>query len=171
MLAGATRPTRPTRKTGVLHERAPVRAGRSARPRVGCEQPRVSYPLLLRQVFMNALRSSPFLSPAWTLHAFIFSCCVIGAEAAIADEADRQFFMNALRSSPFLSPACLLHIVILFCWLFSANAGAASRPPSTSAAIADWIFMGHSIGYRLFVVIRRYAARRKAVRPVDYTIV
>src|SRR4029453_7545544 len=32
-----------------------------------------------RQVFMNALRSSPFLSPAWSLQAFIFSCCALGA--------------------------------------------------------------------------------------------
>src|SRR5215510_9903258 len=29
----------------------------------------------LRQEDMNALRSSPFLSPAWALHAFMRSCC------------------------------------------------------------------------------------------------
>src|SRR5215471_16710958 len=29
----------------------------------------------LRQEDMNALRSSPFLSPAWVLHAFMRSCC------------------------------------------------------------------------------------------------
>src|SRR5258708_39684370 len=27
-----------------------------------------------KQVFMNALRSSPFMSPALVLHTFIFSC-------------------------------------------------------------------------------------------------
>src|SRR5262244_3487415 len=32
-------------------------------------------PLPLRQEDMNALRSSPFLSPAWALHAFMRSCC------------------------------------------------------------------------------------------------
>src|SRR5580698_7348832 len=95
---------------------------------------------------MNALRSSPFLSAACTLHAFILSCCDIGADAAIAGDADRQFFMNALRSSPFLSPACLLHTVIFDCWLFCAKAGAASRPVRARAAITAWIFMGLSFG-------------------------
>src|ERR1700756_4687114 len=62
-----------------------------------------SQPLLLRQVLMNALRSSPFLSAACLLHIFILSCCVIGpdAAAAAAGFADRQLCMNALRSSPF----------------------------------------------------------------------
>src|SRR5215813_14272524 len=32
----------------------------------------------LRQEDMNALRSSPFLSPAWALHAFMRSCCGLG---------------------------------------------------------------------------------------------
>jgi hypothetical protein len=35
------------------------------------------------------------------LHAVIFSCCVIGAEAATGADAERQVCMNALRSSPF----------------------------------------------------------------------
>src|SRR5437870_202004 len=30
-----------------------------------------------KQLFMNALRSSPFLSPACALHAVIFSCCAV----------------------------------------------------------------------------------------------
>src|ERR1700738_1070970 len=97
--------------------------------------------LLLRQLFMKALRSSPFLSAACVLHAFIFSCWVIGFEAAIVDEADRQFFMKAFRSSPFLSPACLLHMDIFDCWLFWAKTGDASRLPTRRAAKADRIFI------------------------------
>src|SRR5215468_4053177 len=36
-----------------------------------------------RQVFMNALRSSPFLSPALSLQAFIFSCCEFFASVLV----------------------------------------------------------------------------------------
>ena len=39
-----------------------------------------------RHSLMNALRSSPFLSAAFTLHAFIFSCCVILAGATSLPE-------------------------------------------------------------------------------------
>src|SRR5258705_6656122 len=110
---------------------------------------------------MKALRSSPFLPVACLLQAVIFSCCVIGPEAAAGAAADRQLFMKALRSSPFLSPACLLQSVIFDCWLFCANAtGEASRPPRTSAAIADWIFMGHSI-----VVERYWGSCDRASKP------
>src|ERR1700677_525379 len=92
---------------------------------------------------MKALRSSPFLPAACTLQAFILSCWDMGAAAGFADRHD---FMKALRSSPFLSPACWLQTVIFDCWLFWAIAGEASTAPRTSAARADWIFMGHSIG-------------------------
>src|SRR6516225_9219180 len=101
---------------------------------------------------MNALRSSPFLSPAWVLHAFIRSCWLIVGAGAPA--AERHCFMNALRSSPFLSAACVLQAFILFCWLLAAGAeagaavcakaGAASTPPSTIAAMTDCIFIVHS---------------------------
>src|SRR5438094_3459041 len=37
-----------------------------------------------RQLFMNALRSSPFLSPACSLQDFIFSCCDILASVGSA---------------------------------------------------------------------------------------
>src|SRR5450755_1285634 len=85
--------------------------GRSCGPGVQAE----------RQVFMNALRSSPFLPVASTLHFFILSCCVIGvAGAAIAPSAERHVFMKALRSSPFLSPACLLQSPIFDCCLVMA---------------------------------------------------
>src|SRR5215831_6527281 len=42
-----------------------------------------------RQVFMNAWRSSPFLSPAFSLHIFIFSCCEFGllSEALVSAAA------------------------------------------------------------------------------------
>src|SRR5215831_13152181 len=36
-----------------------------------------------RQVFMKALRSSPFLSPALSLQAFIFSCCEFFASVLV----------------------------------------------------------------------------------------
>src|SRR3954451_908013 len=88
-----------------------------------------------RHVFMNALRSSPFLSAACVLHTFIFSCWVMGAAAGFAD---RHVFMNALRSSPFLSAACLLQSAILVCWLFAANTGDTRTAPSNSVATADW---------------------------------
>src|SRR5258705_13911626 len=93
---------------------------------------------------MKALRSSPFLPVACLLQAVIFSCCVIGPEAAAGAAADRQLFMKALRPSPFLSPACLLQSVIFDCCLFCANAtGEASLPPSTSPPRQVWVFMGH----------------------------
>src|SRR5208337_4860567 len=37
-----------------------------------------------RQVFMNALRSSPFISPALALQSFILSCCELVAAGAVA---------------------------------------------------------------------------------------
>src|SRR5664279_5187751 len=40
-----------------------------------------------RHPFMKALRSSPFLPAASTLHFFIFSCCVIGALAEAAGDS------------------------------------------------------------------------------------
>ena len=40
-----------------------------------------------RQVFMNALRSSPFLSPACSLHIFILSCCAFCASLGALSEA------------------------------------------------------------------------------------
>ncbi len=94
---------------------------------------------------MNALRSSPVLPVADLLHAVIFCCWVIGAEAATgADE--RQSFMYALRSSPFLPAACALQVVIFDCWLLSAKAGAAAKvtlklTPSASAAMVARIFI------------------------------
>ena len=66
------------------------------------------------QLFMNALRSSPFLPVADALHAVIFCCWVIGAEAATGVDA-RQSFMNALRSSPVLPAADALQVVIFDC--------------------------------------------------------
>src|SRR5579863_1304131 len=116
---------------------------------------------------MNALRSSPFLSPACLLHIVIFSCCVIGFAPAV-EFFDRQSFMNALRSSPFLSPACWLHIVIFDCWLFCAKAGGANVTPERTAAnadraIADRIFIGHS--KRVISVIGDAIARRLALEP------
>ena len=41
-----------------------------------------------KQVFMNFLRSSPFMSLASTLHDFIFACCAVLASAAAAGPAD-----------------------------------------------------------------------------------
>src|SRR5450631_345795 len=40
-----------------------------------------------RQVFMNALRSSPFMSVALLLHVFIFSCCGVMAAVAFVSAA------------------------------------------------------------------------------------
>src|SRR5208283_1871319 len=40
-----------------------------------------------RQVFMNALRSSPFISPALVLQSFILSCCEFVAAGAAAGVA------------------------------------------------------------------------------------
>src|ERR1043166_1532354 len=37
-----------------------------------------------RQLFMKALRSSPFLSAAWSLHIFILSCCDIFASVLVS---------------------------------------------------------------------------------------
>src|SRR5271165_3738761 len=40
-----------------------------------------------RQVFMNALRSSPFMSPALVLHSFILSCCELVAAGFVVSVA------------------------------------------------------------------------------------
>src|SRR5450755_382804 len=40
-----------------------------------------------KQVFMNALRSSPFMSVALLLHVFIFSCCGVIAAVAFVSAA------------------------------------------------------------------------------------
>src|SRR5271157_4313626 len=40
-----------------------------------------------RQVFMNALRSSPFMSPALVLHCFILSCCELVAAGLVVSAA------------------------------------------------------------------------------------
>src|SRR3974377_1308484 len=37
-----------------------------------------------RQVFMNALRSSPFISPSLVLQSFIFCCCEFDASVFVA---------------------------------------------------------------------------------------
>ena len=73
---------------------------------------------LLRQLFMNALRSSPSCRwPAcYTPSSFLLRHGLRGF-------ADRQSFMNALRSSPVLPAAWVLQAFILSCWLFAANAG------------------------------------------------
>ena len=44
--------------------------------------------LLLRQVFMKALRSSPFLSAASALQVAMRVCCLVGAAADAAGAAD-----------------------------------------------------------------------------------
>src|SRR4030095_12273011 len=67
----------------------------------------------LRQSLMNFLRSSPFMSPAFLLHAVIFCCCVIFVGAASLP--DRHELMNFLRSSPFMSAALVLHSFIRSC--------------------------------------------------------
>src|SRR5687767_3536081 len=75
---------------------------------------------------MNALRASPDLPLASTLHCFILSCC------AVALSADRQLFMKALRSSPFLSPASALQVAILVCCFVFAGAASALAIPGAS---------------------------------------
>src|SRR5262245_42932885 len=42
----------------------------------------------LRQVDMKALRSSPFLSPAWALHAFMRSCCGLAFFSSAAETSE-----------------------------------------------------------------------------------
>src|SRR5450830_1736338 len=89
----------------------------------GAGRPRRTRPLTLqnayfalRQVFMKALRSSPFLPAASALQVFIFSCWVTGAAAAASGLSLRQLFMKALRSSPFLPAASALQVFIFSCW-------------------------------------------------------
>src|SRR5690242_17226977 len=52
----------------------------------------------LRQSLMNALRSSPFLSPACALQSFIFCCCGVsglaGAGACAASAANAEPAQN-----------------------------------------------------------------------------
>src|SRR5664279_2743257 len=86
---------------------------------------------------MKALRSSPFLPVASALHFFIFSCCVIGAAAAVAVPPDRQLFMKALRASPFLSPASLLQSPIFDCCLVMGALAAMSGACLCEAANAE----------------------------------
>src|SRR5262252_5430315 len=65
----------------------------------------------LRQEDMNALRSSPFLSPAWALHAFMRSCCgfvffssAAGATESVPATSDTA---TAITSSVLMSPSLL----------------------------------------------------------------
>src|ERR1035441_5547473 len=98
-----------------------------------------------RQLFMKALRSSPFLPVASALHFFIFSCCVIGVAGAAAPPAERQAFMNALRSSPFLPTACLLQSPILVCCaVIGALAGVSAANAEAENAIAKAAAMQNS---------------------------
>lgn len=57
--------------------------------------------LLLRQVFMNALRSSPFLSAASVLQVAILDCCLVcaaaGAEAGAAGRLPRALLLPVRR--------------------------------------------------------------------------
>src|SRR5215469_13645318 len=48
----------------------------------------VASPLPLRREDMNALRSSPFLSPAWALHAFMRSCCGFAVFSSAAEATE-----------------------------------------------------------------------------------
>src|SRR5258706_3551627 len=102
---------------------------------------------LLRQSFMNALRSSPFLSLASLLQAFIFSCCAV----FLSPSFFRHSFMNALRSSPFLSPASLLQLVILFCCAglasSAANAVVAARGRASIRAAISLFMLSSSKGW------------------------
>src|SRR5215831_5283371 len=66
----------------------------------------------LRQEDMNALRSSPFLSPAWVLHAFIRSCCgfvffssAAGATESVPATSDTAI---AIASSVLMSPSSVI---------------------------------------------------------------
>src|SRR5262245_60269284 len=91
-----------------------------------------TYPL--RQLLMNFLRSSPFLSPAFLLQAVIFSCCVILAGSASLP--DKHELMNFLRSSPFFSPAFALHSFIRSCCEFAGGAPGAGAVDFAAGAVA-----------------------------------
>src|SRR5215468_7923733 len=90
------------------------------------------YPL--RQVLMNFLRSSPFMSPAFLLQAVIFSCCVILTGSASLP--DRHELMNFLRSSPFFSPALTLQSFIRSCCELAAGAAGAGAVAFAAGAVA-----------------------------------
>src|SRR5215471_2907675 len=65
----------------------------------------------LRQEDMNALRSSPFLSPAWVLHAFMRSCCGFGFFSSAAEATESvpatSDTATAIASSVLMSPPSL----------------------------------------------------------------
>src|SRR6266516_4588357 len=63
-----------------------------------------------RQPFMNALRSSPFLSPACSLQAFILSCCDILPSLASAAYAPPQAKNPTSASAKSLFIARLLKV-------------------------------------------------------------
>src|SRR5215467_9725519 len=68
-------------------------------------------PLPLRQEDMNALRSSPFLSPAWALHAFMRSCCGFDFFSSAAEATESVPTTNdiatAIASTVLMSPPSL----------------------------------------------------------------
>src|SRR5882672_2747094 len=67
----------------------------------------------LRQSFMNALRSSPFFSPALVLQVFIRSCCAFSANAGVATAANAPSMANA-RNRFMGSPFVMMRIEIGF---------------------------------------------------------
>src|SRR5262245_55504104 len=79
----------------------------------------------LRQEDMNALRSSPFLSPAWALHAFMRSCCGLGFFSSAAEATESvpatSDTATAIASSVLMSPS-------------SASVEAAAQPQGEPAA-------------------------------------
>src|SRR5215475_7397216 len=65
----------------------------------------------LRQEDMNALRSSPFLSPAWVLHAFMRSCCGFDFFSSAPEATESLPATNdiatAIASTVLMSPSSL----------------------------------------------------------------
>src|SRR5215831_17277094 len=65
----------------------------------------------LRQEDMNALRSSPFLSPAWALHVFMRSCCGLDFFSSAPEATDSvpatSDTATAIASTVLISPPSL----------------------------------------------------------------
>lgn len=131
----------------------------------------------VRQLFIKALRSSPFkvFSLAWALQAFIFSFCPsaaaasAGAEAGAAAPPERQVFMNALRSSPLrawvfastLQPLifsrCASCLALGAFWVVASCAKDGCATSSVTAAVA---------AAKNVLILNRYPLRSAQMRAV-----